>query len=92
MNDLPAEIDLVLRPRISLKIAARYAGRSPRWVLSQIHNGRVPAINTSPPGKKPCWSIAVEDVRALIVESQLQAEIHLRARQNAKEANARRIS
>jgi hypothetical protein len=81
-------LDRHLVPRVSVARAARYLGRSPRWVQQAIAAGRIPAIDTSSPGsRRPTWSIAVRDLRAFIVRAELAAERRREEAQRAKEAN-----
>ena len=83
----PRAIDEHLVPRVSAKIAARYIGRSQRWVQKEIAAGRLRAIDTSQPGsQRPCWGIAIHHLRAFVVRCELQAERRL-AEVKARDAN-----
>jgi len=89
---LPRTIDSALTPRVSTTTAGKYLGRSGRWVEQQIRTGRIPAIDTSRPGSsRPCWSIAVADLRAFVMECELQARRRLNGESEpaGKERNGR---
>jgi hypothetical protein len=87
MTDQPRAIDQHLVPRVSVATAAKYMGRSPRWVQREIAAGRLEAIDTSAPGaRRPCWSIAIHHLRERICRAELQAERRL-AEANATEPN-----
>lgn len=79
-----------LVPRVPVRLAAKYLGRSARWVQQEILAGRIPAIDTSRPGaKRPHWSIAVDVLRSLVAKFEVQAELRRREyeAQNAKDAS-----
>ncbi len=78
-DDLPRAVDDMLSPRVSTKLAARYLGRSVRWVQQQIHAGKLAALDTSEPGSaRACWAIRVCDLRELLVRCELQAQRRIR--------------
>jgi hypothetical protein len=84
---LPREIDSTLVPRVSVATASKYIGRSARWTQRAIAEGRIRAIDTSPPGsKRPTWSIAVHHLREFLIRCELQAQRRL-AEVNASEPN-----
>ena len=82
------QLDALLVPRCSVATAARYFGRSKRWVQREIKDGRIPAIDTAPTvASRPCWSIALHDIRALVARYDMQAQRRV-AEAAAKETSA----
>ena len=83
----PRQIDEFLVPRVSVAVAAKYLGVSPRWIQREISEGRLRAIDVSRPGAaRAHWGVAVSDLRALVVRCELAAERRLEEAKQAKEA------
>jgi len=77
-DDMPREIDKYVLPRVNVKTAAKYLARSERWVQKAIRSGVLPAIDTAPDGApRPCWSVAIRDLRAFTVKCEMRAERRL---------------
>jgi hypothetical protein len=96
MADWPPAIDEILVPRVGTRTAARYLGRSQRWVEQAILERRLPAVDTSKPGaKRPVWSIPLHQLRAFLAKCELQAERRLleaEARELEKKQRIQRIA
>ena len=76
-----------LAPRVPVRVAAKYLGRSVRWVEQAIREGRLRAIDLSRPGaKRASWAIAVHDLRSFLAEADARGRERLAEAQGAKEA------
>jgi len=86
-RDLPPRIDAALAPHVSVALAARYLGRSPRWVQRAVLDRRLQAIDIAPPGaKRPSWAIAVHELRRFVAMAEAQAEKRIRADEDRRRA------